>query len=296
MASALAASTAAFFLHDRQGHPWHLPLFGAMPDWGAVLICVGLPGILLAILSLRIREPKRPTSQKSVTTQGSGAEFLLFLRTRARLNGVYTLAMALAVSVNYSLTAWNAVILSRVFGWSPAMIGKIFSSMGLACGVFGCLLAGLVSHMLVKRNMIPSMLHLAQISSGIMCLCGLAMPFVANGWQYFAIALTGAIIAPLLFTLGPTLLQFMTPPALSGRMTSFFMLVVIGLGAGGGPSLVGFLSSSVFTSARLNTALGSVVAGASLLAVVGFTISYRSFTTHLAGTNAVPSRTSPVRS
>jgi MFS family permease len=53
-----AVSTAA---------PWQLPVFGEVSPWQRVFILVGAPGLLLSLLALTVREPRRRLPAQSPT-------------------------------------------------------------------------------------------------------------------------------------------------------------------------------------------------------------------------------------
>ncbi|WP_347271759.1 MFS transporter [Rhizorhabdus histidinilytica] len=244
-----------------------LPLIGPIAGWRAVFLVAGAPGIVLALLVLAIREPRRQGGSGESEYDGA---LLPFLRQNWTVHLVFAASSMLTVVIHYCFAAWSPAILGRVFAWNPAQIGAALGMIAVVCGILGCLLGGVTSSWLLRRERPSSMLRVAGIAVGVTALSGLAAPFLSTGGQFVATVAVAGIATPLLLMVGPTLLQVITPAELRGRMTATFMFINVGLGAGAGPSLVGALSTYFFRPDQLALALGCVVAGAGLLAAIGF--------------------------
>ena len=98
-----------------------VPLVGAVYPWQLVFFFVGLPGLLVALLALTIREPRASSphaAQARTTAQSPFAEVIAYLRANARTVGALSLGFACSASVNYGVGAWLATFLIRTHAWT----------------------------------------------------------------------------------------------------------------------------------------------------------------------------------
>src|SRR5690606_31747348 len=109
-------------------------------NWQWVLIGVGVPGLVIALLLLGVREPPR----RGTIAKGKPLPIRDVFREVGRRRHVYLpLFIGLAISSieAQGLAEWRAPWMMRTYNWTPAMIGAwggltIFVAMPLGV-VFG---------------------------------------------------------------------------------------------------------------------------------------------------------------
>jgi len=238
-----------------------LPHFGAVAAWRIVLFAIGLPGLLVAMIALALREPARRTAVVSRQAEG---ELIVFLRKHWRLHIIFMIGGMFSVLAAYATSAWTPSVLSREYHWAPAETGAALGSVTLICGLLGTLAGGALCSWGVTLGRDHVIVILAALAMTLEIVAGAALFFVGTGEQFIAIASILFITSPMLFMIGPTLIQLVTPSELRGRMTALLLFVSIALGAGGGPVAVGAANEMFWSGQGLMQALGLVliIAGA----------------------------------
>lgn len=215
--------------------------------WRMAFIAVGLPGVLLALLMLRlIREPQRggldPVRADAIAhdaAQGIGAGIATFFRNPTMRHTA--LSSGLSAFVGYAMLSWNPPFLERVKGMSLTEIAAWYSLVLGVTGFIGTFAAGWLVDKLGKRDRrwyawvpaiaftltLPALAGLIWAPTWQSALAFLAVPALLNN-MYLAPALT--------------VVQNAAPPSqrsLAGA-TLLFILNLIGLG--GGPLYLGHIS------------------------------------------------------
>jgi len=112
----------------------------------------------------------------------------------------------------------------------------------------------------------------------------------ASAGPFIAVVGMTTMMTSMMLMLMPTFLQTITPSAMRGRMTGFFMFANVGIGAGAGPALVGAVSSYLLSPAQILLSLGCVLMVLSLISVGAFAILHQ----RLSATAAAESFDAPV--
>jgi hypothetical protein len=92
--------------------PWRLPVFGEIRAWQRVFIVVGIPGLLLALLALTIREPRRSRPAGSPVHAATTSEVVSWLRRHARAYLTFGIGIAIYSTVNFGTAFWFPAFLS----------------------------------------------------------------------------------------------------------------------------------------------------------------------------------------
>ena len=101
----------------------HLPALdtalGHFEPWQLVFIIIGLPGLLVAVLVLTLREPARRGAGASDAPPGFGA-VVAHMRAQGRAYGLLILGLCCQSVVWNGATAWIPTHFMRGYGWTPA--------------------------------------------------------------------------------------------------------------------------------------------------------------------------------
>lgn len=203
----------------------HVPLLGEVLPWQFAFILTGLPGLLLAPLILLLPEPPRHPSHREAAV--SWSQLTSFLRTR------WQAVLCLAI-----VFGGLNIVLGGLIKWAPAHCGRHFhlhpSQYGPALGaaksvpaVIGMLASGWLVDRWYARGRKDA--HLTYYLWAIV----LTAPLVFAGMMSdsFPVFLAGIALAS-----GVTLnflgiaaaqVQIIAPPALRGRLSGLFFLMVI---------------------------------------------------------------------
>jgi MFS family permease len=259
-------------------------------DWRTAFLVVGIPGVVLAIVSqLTLREPVRGASEGMVAhgEAPSALEVARVMWSRRSFRHL-ALAGALHALVGYGVGAFNAAFLMRSHGMGTGEIGTWLAGIGLVAGSFGTYYGGALADRLAPRDerwnvWVPALSLVA------------ALPF-SFGFYLFDdkyLALLSAI-PPAVFGamyLGPT---FKTTQALAElRMRAvasavlLFIMNLIGMGLG--PVAVGIASDVLLRvgglgDQSLRFAL-LLVTAANMWAVMHYLVAARTLRADLVATS-----------
>ena len=128
-----------------------LPVLGSLKGWQVVFIVVGLPGVLLGVLTLAsVREtarfgeaPEAGVSARSFVRFLGGPQRTLYL--------THFLGFSCQVTYSYSFGAWTPSFLIREFGWTQAQTGLGLGSVTLVTAPLGVYLGSVAAQRLRRR-------------------------------------------------------------------------------------------------------------------------------------------------
>jgi len=243
-AVALTIGAVAIAFATKYG-PFHLPGYGQLASWQAVLAIIGAPGVLFALLAFTFSEPARRSS--------AGAPSLpvgQFLRENRALLSLMAVGFCLVSMCAFSYSAWVPSYMTREFGWKPTRYGPALAVINLiAAGAM--ILKGWFVDWLFARGMKDAHLRFYSWLIALSVPVG-AITFAGISPVVFLVfyGVLQAIAIEYIVYLGATL-QLITPNAMRGRVTGGFMAAFTAVGMGAGPSIVAVLTDHVFHSEKL---------------------------------------------
>ncbi|TQV86196.1 MFS transporter [Exilibacterium tricleocarpae] len=221
-----------------------LPLVGSLKPWQLVFIVVGAPGLLVAVLVMTLREPKRLGGGPAAGLP-LAAVFSLVKRERGTFLNHFMGFAALGLLFNAFL-AWAPSLLIRQMGYTTAEAGL---QIGIAIMVFGSLgiVAGGWHTDRLTRRQVPD----APIRTGLLAGCwllpvGIAMPLVATpGLKAILLALF-FFWSAFPYAAAAAAMQMAAPPQLRAQASALYLFCLNFIGIGMGATLVALLTDGVF--------------------------------------------------
>jgi predicted MFS family arabinose efflux permease len=208
--------------------------------WRTAFVVVGLPGVILALLVLLLRDPRRGgrTSLDAVPLPLGEALRQILASKAMRL----LLATAgFASFATYGVLIWTTIFFQRSHGLTPAETGLWFGLVNGIGSILGVWLGGQIGdrHRARGNEHLLTIPALAQLLSVPFLLAALVMP----DWRLAMVLLFPAIVLNWLYV-APyySAVQGLVPPATRAVASAaiLFMQNLIGLGLG--PVLLGFCS------------------------------------------------------
>jgi len=254
-----------------------LPLLGAVKGWHIVFLALGIPGLLLSVLILTVREPAR---------QGTAGEapkvpipqFLSHIGGRKRAYFGIALGFALMIFVGNGTGAWIPAFLERKFGWTTAEIGASYGLIVFFCGTSGALAGGFFASWLRGRGHERANLHTALIGFCVLIPVTIGFPLMPSAGA--ALVLIGVMnfFAGFNFGGGLAALQELTPNRMRALLSAMYLLTINIIGAALGPTAVALITDFWFGDPqRLPEALAVTCAIASPLSVLALLIGIRGY-------------------
>lgn len=230
----LAFFASAFFLQ------------GGSADWRIVMLSVGLPGVILAILlKLTVKEPERGADKVSIQTEH--IPFREALKTLLTIPTWWGMCLGISFGsfASYAISTWIIDFYVRAY---PGLdITELLIIMGIINGTAyaaGVWLGGYVTDKWGAKN---------KRAYG---LVPMSMMMIAAPCFYFSIQVESlygslALMTVVLFAsgtyLGPSfaIAQTLAPVKVRAMSTALFFFVLNIIALGGGPTMVGLLSDSL---------------------------------------------------
>jgi MFS family permease len=258
MGSGVAILIGGGVLHAIALAPLAGTVLGAVAPWRMVLLAIGTPGLLWALVILVIREPPRRAAEGAmIAAAPRGADW----RNTAwvKVVPIYVVLAAASFADN-AVGAWAPTLLIREFGKDPAQVGielGLLLTLGFGGGV---LIGGALADRAGARGGWPRKLALC----GYAGLSILPVSLLMNS-PHFGQVLAGV---PLYFALsgivtavGFSAILDIVPSRSRGLAMSMSFFLNVALGAGLGPTAVAVAGAQIFSAhAGLGPALVSTVA------------------------------------
>jgi MFS family permease len=256
-------------------------IVGVVGSWRLTFLIVGLPGLLMALVALTIREPQRRDLLRTTGGQASKlglADVAREVRVRWRSVAGICIGFAAQALCNYAQQAWLPTYFVRRHGWSLRHAGLTLGVVSLVTGLLGAYLGGRLADRWLRRGIVEASLRvgvLATLCAGVSFTLALSLPVLDLqlaflGPAYFFLAMPiGSVYASL---------QLILPNQVRGQIGA---LQVFTLNLGGlilGPALPGLLNDYVFRSGQMiGWSLVLTVGAASLVSAVLFLLTWRPY-------------------
>ena len=226
--------------------PLHVTGIGVIRWWQMVFIVIGLPGLLVALLTaLSVKEPARRGLLRAEKVKQIGMTQVLgyLWQNKAVFLPMYG-AMALAALAMGSIS-WQPAFVQRTYGWTPQHIGMVLGVMNLFANLGGLFVGVVIVEWLAKRH--PDAPYRVVVWGRLIALAPpILMPLMPT--PELAIAMAGLTTFMIGVTGSSTnaILQIVTPNQMRGQATALFMFLYSVVGNGLSPFLLGVVTDLVF--------------------------------------------------
>lgn len=210
--------------------------------WQWILIVMGLPGLLVGLLFLTVKEPVRlapaADAPQVPVDAGFARRVLTFMgldalrAINAKPRVYYPLFGALALSAVevFGLQFWRVPFMVRTFGWNEAQIGAALSATVLAGSLSGLLLGSVMVEWLAKRHKDANVRAAAICFTGT-TVCTIAAILMPTAWGSLILfgfsgmfGLAGAVPQN-------AAIQRVAPNDMRGQVTAFYLFMFTFFGA-----------------------------------------------------------------
>lgn len=233
--------------------------------WQIAFLVAGLPGLLVALLALTIREPaRRELGREPQRSHIPVREIGRYLARHAALFVPLVAGFSFVLLWHMGNVVWAPTFLMRTFGLTPADVGLVLGVMTLVFNSSGVVLAGVLSEHLARRGHRDA--HVRAAFLGVLGALpfGIAATLVSSQWLALALLGPAFFFGSLPFTLAPAAISAVTPNRMRAQVTALYLLCVNAFGFGVGPWLMGQLTDSVFGDPQLLRYSISLTAGCAL--------------------------------
>ena len=257
------------------------PVVGHLEPWQGVFIAVGLPGVLVALLVLTLREPPR-TGRLKGDHPGFG-QVLAYIGQRKRTYFTLILGFAIAGTVWNGAVAWLPEFYRRTFGWDVATIGLRYGLITIVAGSLGAITGGTLASRNRARGITDANVRIGLVSLAVLAPGGLVA--VLSGSAGLAMAGTFVFLfgCAMPFGAAAAAIQEITPNQMRGQVSAIYLFGLSFFGMGFGPTIVAFFTDSVFgNDAAIGQSIACLIVIATPIAALLLTAALKPYRETLA--------------
>lgn len=229
-----------------------IPLFGEIKTWQFIFIVVGVPGFVIALAFLILREPPRiESSPREGASLGDAFEWI---RTRWLTFLTFVSIFMCMVAVAYG-QFFNAPMFSRTWGWDTADYAILNGLSILAISPLTYILAGRLSDKGVSAGQKDTPLRLAVLGLLIMIPSAAIAPLLPTGWMAFGLLCVTTIGIGLVSATGVNALLAIVPGDIRGFIVAVYYFFISFIGGALSPPFIGWLNDTFFAEEGLRYAM-----------------------------------------
>ena len=164
--------------------PMNIPGIGHLEAWQVVFILVGLPGLIVALWALTLREPKRMGLKAG--GHPSLGEVFRYMNERRNAYGILIIGYSISGLMWNGSIAWLPTYFIREFGWTTSEVGLRYGLAVMIGGTLGVVLGGAIASGLRQRGVTDANIWIGLIALAVAAPAGIAgaladAPMVAYG-------------------------------------------------------------------------------------------------------------------
>ena len=225
-----------------------IPLIGQVSAWGATFIIVGLPGFIVVLLMMTVREPAR-RGRLADAGASAGLPLRSVLRQLSAQRGAYLglyLGLAMQILLTYAMQSWLPAYFMRVHHWSLAQLGFWYGLVIFFGSVPGLFLGAWLGDRLVQRGRVDGHIRVAQLGCALSILPCIFTSLAPNPYVGMGLLCLSNFFFSFPFGVGPAALQIITPNEMRAQVAAIYVLVMGLIGLMLGPTSVALLTDYVF--------------------------------------------------
>ena len=256
--------------------PVSLPGSGPLEPWRLAFLFVGLPGLLVALLMLTVKEPVRRGA--AATVRPGIGELVAFVRQQWRALLPHFAGLSALTFVIYGYMAWIPTFFARTYGVQPADIALVYGVTTAICGAIGLLLGGAFADRLFSRGVLDAHLRIVRLAVLTSAPFLIAMPLMPDATLAAVVFAPAFLLASMHGGVAGAALQVISPNRLRGQITALYFFVANLIGLGLGPTAVALVTDYGFgDDAALRYSLAVVAAVALPISALILTFGFPAF-------------------
>ncbi|MET0363449.1 MAG: MFS transporter [Sphingobium sp.] len=224
--------------------PVSLPIVGALEPWQAVFVAIGLPGLLVALLVLTLREPVR-TGMKPGAPPSLG-EVFRYIRDRRGAFLFTILGYSVAGIMWNGSIAWLPTFFMRAHGWSVAEAGLRYGLSIMIAGPSGVVTGGWIAMKMRARGHLDANIRIGFLSLAIAVPTGVAGVLVPDAGLSLVLIFLFLFGCAMPWGGAAAALQEITPNQMRGQVSALYLFCLSLCGIGFGPAIVAGFTDHLF--------------------------------------------------
>ena len=238
-----------------------LPGIGELRPWQLTFIVVGLPGFLIALMLLFIKEPPRSDIHQNTAaqTQIPVRDIFSYLWQRRGLYSAPFVSISLLSILGYGTMTWYLEFMVRSFGVERSVVGPQFGMLFIVAGGLGTLAGGFFVGWLTRLGYQDANFRIIVLTALAWLLPAVAGPLMPTAELALWSVTPTLFLFNFYFGGAVAGLQLVTPNRMRAQVSAGLLFVVNITGLGLGPVVIGFMTRYLFgDEAKLNYSLSLV--------------------------------------
>jgi len=233
------------WLVARAGSP-DLPLLGVLRPWQVVLIGVGLPGLLISLLLLTVKEPPRRNRSAGLDRAGFRAT-VNYLWLHVAVFGPLFIGLTLG-SLDVGSRQWGAAFFQRTYGWSPAQYGMISGIVSIVVMLAGLYIGARWAEWFQNRGDAAGAYRVIVYTRLMAMPFAILMPVMPTPELAIAFNAVGFLTLAMAGPMLNAVMLAITPNQIRGQVMTLYLFIYTVVGVGLAPWITGLTTDYVFTS------------------------------------------------
>jgi MFS family permease len=203
-----------------------LPIIGEVYSWQMVFIVLGIPGVLIGLLVLTIKEPPRK-GKLDENSHGTTFAVLWDFIVKRWLFFFLIFAAYLGLSIQgWGLFTWFVEFYIREHQWTRTEIGVPYGLIAMCVGIIGSISAGAIAGWWLSRGTVDAPVKLVFWGTVALIPLGFLLWTVPDGHMGIAILVPTTFLMAMPSGLIMTTLQSICPNELRGQIIAFYLISV----------------------------------------------------------------------
>jgi len=231
----------------RNAPPVDLPLIGEIFSWQLTFIYVGAPGMLVLLLFLTVKEPKRTQTIQieGAAKKGTWSQVWEFYRANWAALLPHHAGYMFLILLGYAFVFWTPSFFERVHGVPAEEASIIYGLIFIFFGGSAAFFAGWLAERMAARGKPDGTLLSALIGSALFVPVVVLIQFVPNVTVVYFLYIPALFLMNMPFGMGHASLAQITPPDIRGRVAAIYTITG-SIGNALGPPIAGFFNDVVF--------------------------------------------------
>jgi MFS family permease len=227
--------------------PIDLPVLGTTKPWQVVFLAIGLPGLILAALTMVIvREPRRARAPGLQEDRAGWGPTLAYMWTNWRIYTALFIGMGFIAMFGYGSNFWYPAFLQRIHGFSIPEAGRFWGLSQLILGILGALTAGTMADRLISRGRLDGHFRVCILFGIGNAICGVGTGLAPWPWLSLAfVAATGFVSNTIIGAIAAGI-QMVTPARMRGKVSALYIMSAAFIGLAFGPSAIANATDHIF--------------------------------------------------
>lgn len=221
-----------------------LPFGFEIFSWQIVFFLFGLPGLVIAVIVLFIREPERQKDRK----RESAAHFLQFLSNEGKPFLLLCLASASFNIAVYATGVWIPTFLKRVHHMPLNEVGNITGLGIMLLSPIGVIAGGKIADMLSVKFGLKGRIQAVIVFVMLFCISCILYTLMSSKSATLFMLIPYALFVSTSVAVIAASVQEMVPVAFRGTSSAFLLFTQNIIGMSIGPTAVGLLTDKFFNN------------------------------------------------